>query len=89
MSLCLFHLKPDVVDGEDVLVGGEEVGVLVLPEELVRRHRLGVDGLEHNLLPGLAVLGQVDAGKPTLANLGHNVVLLVKVHLKKRADRGR
>lgn len=77
------HLEPDIVDGEHVLVGGEEVGVLVLPEELVRGHRLGVDCLEHDFLPGPSMLRQVDTGKPSLADFGDDVVFLVEVNLKK------
>ena len=44
--------------------------------------------LEHQLLPGLPVLGEVDAGEPSLADLLHDVVLLVEIQLekKKRGD---
>ena len=76
------HLEGHVVDREYVLVGGEAVGVLVLPQELVGRHRLGADRLERHLLARRAVLRQVHAREPTLADLLHHVVLGVEVHLK-------
>ena len=75
------YLEGHVVDGEDVLVGGEAVGVLVLPQELVGRHRGGADGLERDLLARRPVLRQVDAREPALPDLLHHVVLRVQVHL--------
>ena len=77
------YLEGHVVDGEDVLVGGEAVGVLVLPQELVGRHRGGADGLERHLLARRAVLRQVDAREPALPDLLHHVVLRVEVHLNE------
>ena len=65
---------------------GEAVGVLVLPQELVGRHRLGADRLQRHLLARRAVLSQVHAREPALADLLHHVVLGVQVDLQLRFD---
>ena len=76
------YLECDVVDGEYVLVRGESVRVMVLPQELVGRDRLRVDRLQRYFLARRAVLGEVDAREPALADLLHHVVLGVEVDLK-------
>ena len=77
------HLEGHIVDGEDVLVRGEAVRVLVFPQELLGRHGGGADCLECDLLARRPVLREVDAREPALADLLHHVVLRVEVHLKE------
>ena len=71
---------------EYVLVRPEVDAALVLAAELVRGHEVGVDRLEHDLVPRGAVLGQVDAAVPALADQLHQVVLGVDVHLTQNID---
>ena len=71
---------------EYVLVRPEVDAALVLAAELVRRHEVGVDRLEHDLVPRGAVLGQVHAAVPALADQLHQVVLGVDVHLTQNID---
>ena len=72
---------------EYVLVRPEVDAALVLAAELVRGHEVGVDRLEHDLVPRGAVLGQVDAAVPALADQLHQVVLGVDVHLTQNICR--
>ena len=74
-------LKYRVVHLQDVLVWPERGGVLVLAAELLRRHAVAVDRLDHHLVSGGAVLGQVDTGEPALAYQLHQVVLGVNINL--------
>ena len=78
------HLEAHVKDGEDIVMRGEEVRVTILAEELAGSDRVRVDGLEHELLPRVAVLGQVDAGEPTFANLLNEVIFFVQIELFKK-----
>ena len=62
------NLKDDVIYGDDVGVRRQEKRVLELPQEVVDGHALLVDRLQDDLFTGLAVLRQVNPGKPALEN---------------------
>ena len=55
---------------------------LILSTELVSRHQVTVHGLQHHLVPGEPVLGQVDPGVPTLAYQLNQVIFSVNVNLE-------
>jgi len=60
------YLEYNVVDGKDVFVSREKVRVVEHPQELLGRHALPVDRLQHDFLTGLPVFSQVNTRKPSL-----------------------
>ena len=60
----------------------ESDATLIFATKLISRNEVAIDGLQHHLVSGGPLLGQVDPGVPSLSYQLDKIVLSVNVHLK-------